>query len=191
MTRDEIYDHLAQVYLGKRKATDEKKKKQFSAWLVINIFITGLIFFSVFYGLTAFLTGKKPLLQSNIIFELNGGPIQISYNFKEGFPPVKTFALAIPSMNIEKYQTIRFSIRAREEGSPGIVKVVFKNKRNEKAEFYVRGINFNWQEISIPLEEFYEITDWNSVKDISFVLESWNVEKKKGLILIEDIRFST
>ena len=50
MTRDDIYDHLAQVYLGKRKEADDKKKKQFSAWLFINIVITVIIFASIFDG---------------------------------------------------------------------------------------------------------------------------------------------
>ena len=31
MTRDEIYDHLAQVYLGKRGKVEEKKKQQFNS----------------------------------------------------------------------------------------------------------------------------------------------------------------
>ena len=37
MTRDEIYDHLAQVYLGKRKEAEPRKKKHFHAWLAINV----------------------------------------------------------------------------------------------------------------------------------------------------------
>ena len=43
MNRDDIYDHLAQVYLGKRNKTEEKKKKQYSVWLLINIGITFII----------------------------------------------------------------------------------------------------------------------------------------------------
>ena len=68
MTRDDIYDHLAQVYLGKRSKADIKKERQFNAWLVINIFITFIIFASAFYGLTAFLTQRNSSLQSRIIF---------------------------------------------------------------------------------------------------------------------------
>ncbi len=191
MTRDEIYDHLAQVYLGKRKKSDIKKKQQLNAWLVINICITGIIFFSVFYGLTAFLTQQKSVLKSNIIFSLHNGPIYIAYNFNEEFPPVKKFSLDISSMNVAKYKEIRFSIRAKEEGSPGIVKVVFENSFNEESFYYVRGIDFSWKEIRIPFEKFAQITDWNDMKNVSFVLESWNVDKKKGVVLIDEVRFSS
>ena len=73
MTRDDIYDHLAQVYLGKRSKNDVKKEKQFNAWLVINILITVIIFTSAFYGLTAFLTHHNSNLQSRIIYSLLPG----------------------------------------------------------------------------------------------------------------------
>ena len=68
MTRDDIYDHLAQVYLGKRTKTNVKKKQQLNAWLVINILITVLIFSGSFYGLTAFLTHHNSSLKSHIIY---------------------------------------------------------------------------------------------------------------------------
>jgi len=191
MTRDEIYDHLAQVYLGKRKKSDIKKKKQLNAWLVINICITGMIFFSVFYGLTAFLTQQKSVLRSNVIFSLHNGPIHVAYNFNDDLPPTKSFSLDVSSMNVDKYKEIQFSIRAKEEGSPGIVKIVFENGFNEESFFYVRGVDLSWKEVSIPFEAFEQITDWNNVKNVSFVLESWNVDKKKGVILIDDVRFSS
>ncbi len=191
MTRDEIYDHLAQVYLGKRKGSDIQKKRQFNAWLIINICITGLIFFSVFYGLTAFLTQQKPAFQSNIIFPLHNGPIYMSYNFIDEFLPIKKFSLDVSSTNVSKYKSISFSVRAKEEGSPGILKVVFENRFNEKSFFYVKDIDLSWKEVTIPFEAFEKITDWSHIKDVSFVLESWNVKKKKGVILIDEVRLSS
>src|SRR3990167_6885915 len=93
MKRDDIYDHLAQVYLGKRSQKDDKKQREFSAWLVINIFITVIIFSSAFYGLTAFLTQHNFGLESRVIYSLHNGPIRFDYNFTGTFPPVKTFTL--------------------------------------------------------------------------------------------------
>lgn len=191
MTRDEIYDHLAQVYLGKREKKDVKKKQQFNAWLVINVFITVIIFASAFYGLTAFLTHSNSSLRGRIIFSLHNGPIRIEYDFSDSYSPVKTFALSVPSMDAAKYGKIQFSIRGKEEGVPGIVKVVVKNRKNEEAFYYIQGVGLDWQEFNIPLDEFKQITDWSSLTDISFVLESWNVDHKKGLILIDNVCFSS
>ena len=63
MTRDEIYEHLAKVYLGKREnVAEEKKKKAINqSWLVINAVITAVIVISTVYGFTAFLTRRAGL----------------------------------------------------------------------------------------------------------------------------------
>lgn len=191
MTRDDIYDHLAQVYLGKKTRVDEKRKKEFNAWLVINIGITAIIFFSAFYGLSAFLTHKATSLEKKVMFALYNGPVKIEYNFQESFPPVKTFSLSIPEVDAARYTKLQFSVRAKEEGQPGIVKIVLRNSRNETAYYYIQGVGLNWREFNIPLEEFKQITDFSSLTDISFVLEAWNVEKPKGIILIDNLSFSS
>ena len=190
MNRDDIYDHLAQVYLGKRTKVDEKRQRQFNAWLVINIFITFMIFASAFYGLAAFLTHGNSPLQSRVIYSLHKGPIRVEYNFSDSFPPVKIFSLEMPAINAAKYGKIQFSIRGKEEGVPGVVKVVVKNRRKEEASYYIQGVGLSWKEFNIPLEEFKQITDWSSLTDVSFVLESWNVDNKRGLILIDNVCFS-
>jgi hypothetical protein len=189
MNREEIYDHLAQVYLGKRKEPEEKKQWQFNTWLLINVFIMAIIFASSFYGLTAFLKQNHSLLQSNIIFSLHNGPARIEYNFADHFPPVKKFSLNVPDMDASGYLNLSFSLRAREEGSPGIMKVVVRNKRNEISSMYVREIDLQWNKYSLPLSDFKEITDWSCLTEISFVLESWNVADPSGVIMIEDVNF--
>ena len=191
MKRDEIYDHLAQVYLGKRSKTDIKKKRQFNAWLVINICITAIIFTSAFYGLTAFLTQHNSPLQSRIIFSLHSGPVRIEYDLTDSFSPTKAFTINVASVDASRYGKIQFSIRGKEDGVPGVVRIVVKNQLNEEASYYVQGVGFNWQEFSISLDEFKQITDWSNLTDISFVLESWNVDDRKGLVLIDNLCFSS
>lgn len=191
MTRDDIYDHLAQVYLGKRRKEEEKRSKQFNAWLVINTAVTFIIFASAFYGLTAFLTRQGSFLEDRIIFSLHNGPIRFAYDFNQEYAPVKSFTIAVPDMTAQKYEALSFTSRAREEGNPGILKVVVRNQRNETAAVYIRGIGDAWQEYHLPLADFEEITDWTTILDVSFVLESWNVEQKKGLVLIDNLNFSS
>ena len=40
-------------------------------------------------------------------------------------------------------------------------------------------------------EKFEHISDWSDISEISFVIESWNAEDKDGIILIDDVCFST
>ncbi len=190
MTRDEIYDHLAQVYLGKRSDKAEEKNPPFNAWLVINIVLTFVILASVVYGFTAFLANRGEYSRKGVIFALNNGPIRILYDLNEPYPQVKMFSLNLPGINVSKYEKLSFSIRGLEGGFPGIVKIVLKNQKNEKSFYYVKNVRLKWQSFSIPLEEFPQITDWTALTDVVFVMEAWNAEKKKGVILIDNICFS-
>ena len=190
MTRDEIYDHLAKVYLGKRKGAGSKRKKQFNVWLVINIVITGIVFASISYGLTAFLAQRSSSFEDSVIYALHNGPIRITYNLGEPYPPVKAFSVTIPQTDISRYANISFSVRAGTEGSPGIVKLVIKNRKNEVAAHYIRGIGRDWQDIQVPFRELKGITDWTNISDVSFVLESWNMDQKKGSLLIDNLCFA-
>ncbi len=192
MTRDEIYDHLAQVYLGKRDKVEERKKKPpFNAWLVINILITAVILTSAFYGFTAFLTQRSDPARKSVIFALTNGPVRITYDLNEPYPQIKSFSLSIPEVNASKYKNLSFSIRGLEEGYPGVVKIVVRNQKNETASIFVKDVRLKWQNMVVPFDEFTQITDWNDITEVSFVLEAWNAEKKKGIVLLENVCFSS
>jgi hypothetical protein len=190
MNREEIYDHLAQVYLGQVKEPVKKKNKQFNTWLLINVVITCIIFASVFYGLTAFLTQHASTMRSNVMYSLQNGSVRLDYNFSDDFPPVKTFSLSVPEVDASGYLNLAFSLRTRVEGNPGLLKVVIRNKRNEISSVYVKDMGTEWQKYALPLHDFKEITDWSCLTEVSFVLESWNVFDKRGSIIIEDMNFS-
>lgn len=191
MTRDEIYDHLAQVYLGKKKTTKPvPKSRQFDAWLVINILITVFIFATSFYGFTAFLTRRADALKNRVIYALNKGPIRVRYNLNYPHPQVKTFSIFVSDVDAEKYGHLEFSARGLE-GRPGTLRIELRNSMNEVSSVFVDDIDYDWTKSRISLNDFEQITDWSSVEEILFVLESWNVRSQKGLLLIDDVCFSS
>ena len=109
-----------------------------------------MIFSSVFYGLTAFLT-RQSSLRGNVLFALYNGLVRLEYNFDEDFSPVKTLLLSAPAIDASRYKNLQFSIRAKDPGNPSIVKVVVENHKNETASYYVQGIDYSWQDFRIPL----------------------------------------
>ena len=190
MTRDEIYDHLAKVYLGKRENVVQQKKKKTlnKSWLIINIVITAVILISTVYGFTAFLT-RRVTLKNEVFYSLNNNLIRIGYDLNEPFPSTKTFSITIPQKDASKYTHLNLSIRGMNEAYPGVVKMVVGNLRNEKATYYIQDIQAPWKRVTVPLNKL-NLTDWSTVTDVSFVLEAWNVDFKKGTLLIDDISFS-
>ena len=189
MTRDEIYEHLAQVYLGKRTRIATRRRPSVDIKFLLHIAFTIVVLGGVFYGLSAFLAHKGPDAQKNIIFALNNSPIRVKYNVGFPYPQVSTFSIPIPKLNASKYSHLSFSIRGLEEGYPSVVKVAIKNRKNETSYFFVKNVGLRWQKLDIPLSEF-KISDWTNLTDLSFVFEAWNTKKKKGIVLIDDICFS-
>ncbi|MBF0593544.1 MAG: hypothetical protein HQL22_01105 [Candidatus Omnitrophica bacterium] len=189
MTHDEIYDHLANVYLGKREKVEVKKKKSPSVWLAINIVITAIILTSVVYGFTAFLTRHDDLLKSRVIYALNNSPIRLTYNVGDGFPQAKELTIALPSVDAAKYSRLNLTVKAAGGGNPGMVKVVLSNTREEHAVYYLQGIKTRWQDYSISFDQL-NLTDWKSLRDVSFVVEAWNAQKADGTVFIDNISFS-
>ena len=190
MTRDEIYEYLAKVYLGKRENVVEQKKRKTinQSWLVINIVITAVILLSAVCGFTAFLTRRVGLNQQ-IFYALNNNPVRIAYDLNEPFPSTKTFAMTIPDKDASKYSKLNMSIRGFSGAYPGVVKLMIGNMKNERATYFIRNVGTEWQKVSIPFEKL-NLTDWTTIRDVSFVLEAWNVDFRKGTVLIDDISFS-
>src|SRR3984885_14574277 len=155
MTRDEIYDHLAKVYLGKRESAAPKKSAPNPvnrSLLVINIVITAVITISTVYGFTAFLTRRSDL-KSQVFYALNNDPIRIAYDLNEPYPATKVFSITIPNKDVSKYKALNVSLRGMNGAYPGIVKVVVANQKNEQAIYYIQNVGAAWQEASIPFEK--------------------------------------
>lgn len=191
MTRDEIYDHLAKVYLGKRESVSPPKhdpKPVNHSLLVINIVITAVITISTVYGFTAFLT-RRAGLKSQIFYALNNEPIRIAYDLNSPYPAAKTFAISIPNKDFSKYKVLNVSLRGMDSAYPGIVKVVVANQKNEQAIYYIQNVGPAWQKAAIPFEKL-NLTDWTTITGVSFVLEAWNVDFRRGALLIDGVSFS-
>ena len=191
MTREEIYDHLAKVYLGKRENLSSKKRKPKAinrSLLVINIAVTAVIVLSTVYGFTAFLT-RRGELKSQVFYALNNNPIRIAYDLNSPYPATKIFSITIPNKDVSKYKILNVSLRGMDGAYPGIVKVVIANQKNEQAIYYIQNVGTRWQKVGVPFEKL-NLTDWTTITDVSFVLEAWNVDFRRGTLLIDGVSFS-
>lgn len=190
MTRDEIYEHLAKVYIGKKESLNAQKPKPKAnkAWWVMNGVITIVLVMSVVYGFTAFFSSKKDV-RAQIIYALNSNPVKIKYNLNAPFASTKKFVLNVPQKDVSKFHQINFKVRGHNGGYPGVIKLQVSNSKNEKATYYVKNVDAAWQEVVVPFDKL-NITDWSAVTEVAFILEAWNVDYRQGVLLIDDISFS-
>ena len=189
MTKEEIFDHLADVYLGKKK----KKRKAFNATeilLFVNIIVIAVCV--VYFAASSFYRFKerKPKnSDTSLALALNYYPLHLTYNFSPQKPQVENFSMHLGAKALDAYNYLGFSIKGSPKGYPRIIKVGIENAKREKSYFYYNGIEPSWKEVVIPLSEFKEITDWSRVEKVSFVLEAWNVDMGKGMVVVDDVCF--
>ncbi|MDD2653508.1 MAG: hypothetical protein PHI86_00135 [Candidatus Omnitrophica bacterium] len=186
MTREEIYEHLAQVYLGKK--TKKKKKYNFIKVILFAnlIAITLLPSFYLFNSKTSQNIKKQ---EQSFSLSLNYYPLRFVYNFKNGAPQVENFSLHLPTVNVTNYDSLVFYLRGKNHLAPRILKIALENKKKEKSVYYFDKVEAKWQKITIPLKEFKDITDWTNITKVSFIIEAWNTDETKGSVLIDDVHF--
>ncbi len=189
MTKDEIYEHLAKVYLGKKKKKKKSPSFRFYILLFINIFVVAGISAMLFYGLKG-LAFKEKHNRNDIYFSLNQYPLRLQYNFSAAYPQIENFSLPLPELDARSYSLLKFSIRAGKDTMPSILRITLENKKRELSSYFLKRISHKWQKIVISLSDFKEITDWSNITKIHFVFEAWNTGTKKGSVLIDDICFS-
>jgi len=186
MTREEIYEHLAQVYLGKK--TKKKKKYNFMK-VILFANLIAITLLPSFYFISAKNTKDIQKQEQSLTLALNYYPLRVVYNFKDNAPQVENFSLHLQNVNVENYDSLVFYVRGRSRLSPRILKVSLENKKKEKSVYYLDTLEAKWQKITIPLKEFKEISDWTNINKLSFIIEAWNTDETKGSVLIDDVHF--
>ena len=86
----------------------------------------------------------------------------MQYDFENSLSPEKTFSLSVPPIDAGKYSALQFSIRAKEEGNPGIVihgrhikdgccDTLLPGKRNNPAFYLVGKIQVDQYNFHFPV----------------------------------------
>ena len=123
------------------------------------------------------------------MYSLNNSPIRLTYNVGDGYPQAKNLSISLPQVDAAKYKRLNLTVKASGGGNPGMVKIVLTNARNEQAAYYLQGIKTKWQDYSIGFEQL-NLTDWSTIRDVSFVVEAWNSQRADGTVFIDNISFS-
>jgi len=189
MTREEVYEHLANVYLGKKK-NNKKNYNLIKILLIVNLMAIILIPSIYFIKINRTIAAQKQKKQEeSVSLALNYYPLRLVYNFQDDSPQVKNFSLYLPKVNVKKYNSLVFSVRGYRSSLPRIIKISLENKKREKSVYYFEGITTKWQKVTIPLSEFKKITDWSNITKLSFIVEAWNNDQDKCSVLIDDVHF--
>ncbi|MCG2706250.1 MAG: hypothetical protein L6254_01725 [Candidatus Omnitrophica bacterium] len=197
MDKKHIYEHLAEIYLD---ASSKRKKKVndpsvFKNPLFISItvfFISGFILFAIINSDRIIITkpgkGKTVNLKSEVALILQPDAVKMNFHFDPAQKEI--YAINLNDLNLVKYEALGFSVRKAKYGDNIILKIEFLNASNEKSEVYLANIpSYKWRDYRINLKEFRDINDWSKMLNLSFIVEEWNIEGKRGIVYIDNIRF--
>ncbi len=187
MVKKDIYEHLADIYLdasSKKRKKSKKYPKKFRTLFFISAAAT--VFLAV--SLIISLKGKNTFLQSEVALVVSPEPVKINFHFDPARK--ETYALNLNNLNLIRFKALAFSAKRANFNDNVALRIEFTNSFREKSEIYIKDIPHRWQEYKINFSEFKNINDWSNMTGLAFIMEEWNVKEKKGVVYLDNVRFS-
>ncbi|MFH1458683.1 MAG: hypothetical protein ABIG31_05960 [Candidatus Omnitrophota bacterium] len=184
MDKKEIYEHLAKIYLDASLKKHEKSKKY--PKLVRNIAIVGSVFLfaasvSIFFNFI-----KKKPFASEVSLVLLPDAAKINYHFDPARKEI--FSLDLNKLDLTRYKALKFFVKKANYNNVIALRVEFINNYKEKSEIYFKDLPARWQDYTLNLSDFKGISDWSQMINLSFAIEEWNAQEKKGIVYIDNVR---
>jgi hypothetical protein len=182
MDKKEIYEHLAKIYLD---ASLKKKNKDYPR-IFKNIFIAvAVLAIAVTAGIIFSFPKERPY-GSEVSLVLLTDVAKINFHFDPARKEI--FSLDLNKLDLTRYKALKFSVKKENYNNVIALRIEFGNAYKEKSEIYFKDIPSRWQEHTIDLSDFKGISDWSEMLNLSFAIEEWNVQEKKGIVYIDNVR---
>jgi len=121
----------------------------------------------------------------------NGYGLKLSYDVETPFSAYNGFFTNLMGIDISGYKYIVFSIKGdKDAGFTTRVNLELKNHMGQIGRMTLEGITDEWRKISVPVNKFIGITEFKDMKEFVIVFSDIGVDKKVGVIYIDDIYFA-
>lgn len=120
-----------------------------------------------------------------------GFAMKLDYSVDSKNPAYNGFWMFLQNFDASKYDNL--SLWVKGDGKIGyttVFKVELKNASKQVGRYYVTNVTDAWQDIVIPLKDFKGITDFSNLSEVVIVFEDRIASNKKGIIYLDDIRFT-
>ncbi|MFA5145173.1 MAG: hypothetical protein WC723_04125 [Candidatus Omnitrophota bacterium] len=183
MDKKDIYEHLAKIYLD---ASSKKKKARnypkFSKNLIlvsaVFVFASSLILFNN--------SQRKKALNSELALVLLPEAAKLNFHFDPARK--ETYSFNLNKLSLSRFKSLAFSVKKTDHRNAVSLRVEFTTPFKERSEVYFKDIPYKWHDFRINLSEFKGISDWSEISSLSFSVEEWNAQSKKGIVYIDNVR---
>ncbi len=121
----------------------------------------------------------------------SGISVKLTYDVESPNPAFNGFWMRLNELDVSQYRELVFHIRGDQQaGFTTRLKVELKNNvRGERAGVIIDGITTGWTRFRIPLNQFFQISDWTKVSEFVIVFDDELATKKTGAIYLDDVYF--
>jgi len=120
-----------------------------------------------------------------------GFGMKLEYSVESKNPAYNGFWLFLQNLDASKYDNIAFRVKGDTKiGYTTVFKVEIKNVAKQVGRYYVTNVSDQWQDVVIPLKDFKGITDYSNLTEFVIVFEDRIASNKKGVIYVDDLRFT-
>ena len=120
-----------------------------------------------------------------------GFAMKLDYSVDSKNPAYNGFWMSLNNLDASKYDNLAFRVKGDAKiGYTTVFKVELKNTLKQIGRYYVTNVTDQWQDIVIPLGEFKGLTDLSAMTEFVVVFEDRIASNKKGVIYIDDLRFT-
>lgn len=121
----------------------------------------------------------------------SGISVKLTYDVESPNPAFNGFWMRLNELDVSQYRELVFHLKGDPQvGFSTRLKVELKNNvRGERAGVIVDGITENWTRFRIPLNQFFQISDWTRVSEFVIVFDDELATKKTGAIYLDDVYF--
>ena len=119
----------------------------------------------------------------------DGYAVKISYDVDSPNTAFNGFWMKLAALDLRGFENLTFYVKGDEkDGYTTRFKVELKN-RSEASRYLVRGVTTSWTKVTIPLDKFKDISQWDKMDEFVIVFDDMNVTKKTGSIYIDEVEF--
>jgi hypothetical protein len=184
MDKKDIYEHLAKIYLD--ASLKKQKKSEKYPQLVKNISVVSLaVVLAIGSGFIFTYLRDRPYNQE-VSLVLLPDAAKINFHFDPARKEI--FALQLNRLDLSRYKALKFSAKKANYNNIIALKVEFTNNFKERSDIYYKDLPTRWQDFSVSLSDFKGISDWSEMTNLTFTIEEWNVQEKKGVVYIDNVK---
>ena len=120
-----------------------------------------------------------------------GFAMKLEYSVDSKNPAYNGFWMALPNIDVSGYDNLAFWVKGdAKAGYTTVFKIELKNAGKQIGRYYITNVTDQWQEVVIPLAEFKGLTDTSNLTEFVVVFEDRIASNKKGVVYIDDVRFT-